>query len=66
MDARHRHPIAPPVFHTARGNGGRESLNKEESPMNPVDDGGAGRDMRFAFGGLGLCILAALIVTLLF
>jgi hypothetical protein len=34
--------------------------------MNPVDDGGAGRDMRFAFGGLGLCILAALIVTLLF
>jgi hypothetical protein len=26
----------------------------------------AGRDMKFAFGGLGLCVLAAVIVTLLF
>ena len=33
--------------------------------MNP-DDGAAARDMRFAFGGLGLCLLAAVIVTLLF
>jgi len=32
---------------------------------NDFDDGGAARDMRFAFSGLGLCILAALIVTLL-
>jgi hypothetical protein len=41
-----------------------EPERRETELMNPADDGGAGRDMRFAFGGLGLCILAALIVTL--
>ena len=33
--------------------------------MDPPDDI-AGRDMKFAFGGLGLCGLAAVIVTLIF
>jgi hypothetical protein len=34
--------------------------------MEPMGDGGAGRDMVIAFGGLGLCVLGALIVALLF
>jgi hypothetical protein len=29
------------------------------------DDGGAGRDLMIGFGGMGLCVLAALIITLL-
>jgi hypothetical protein len=31
---------------------------------SPNDDGG--RDLTIGFGGLGLCVLAALIVTLVF
>jgi hypothetical protein len=34
--------------------------------MNPGNDEIGGRDLMVGFGGLGLCILAALIVTLLF
>ena len=29
------------------------------------DDGGASRDLMIGFGGMGLCVLAALIATLL-
>jgi hypothetical protein len=34
--------------------------------MNPPNDDVGGRDIMIGFGGLGLCILAALIVTLVF
>jgi hypothetical protein len=34
--------------------------------MSPANDDVGGRDLKFGFGGLGLCVLAALIVTLLF
>ena len=33
--------------------------------MNNDNTDVAGKDLRLAFGGLGLCVLAALIVTLL-
>jgi hypothetical protein len=42
-----------------------ETNQRETQPMEPMGDGGAGRDMVIGFGGLGLCVLAALIVTLL-
>jgi hypothetical protein len=42
-----------------------ETNRRETHPMEPVGDGGAGRDVVIGFGGLGLCVLAALIVTLL-
>ena len=42
-----------------------ESNRREAHPMEPMGDGGAGRDLVIGFGGLGLCVLAALIVTLL-
>jgi hypothetical protein len=42
-----------------------ETNRRETHPIEPVGDGGAGRDMVIAFGGMGLCVLAALIVTLL-
>jgi hypothetical protein len=34
--------------------------------MNAPNDDVGGRDLMIGFGGLGLCILAALIVTLVF
>jgi hypothetical protein len=43
-----------------------ETNRSEADPMQPLGDGGSGRDMVIGFGGLGLCVLAALIVTLLF
>jgi hypothetical protein len=42
-----------------------ETSRRETHPMEPMGDGGAGRDLVIGFGGLGLCVLAALIVTLL-
>jgi hypothetical protein len=43
-----------------------EEINRSEThPMEPMGDGGSGRDMLIGFGGMGLCVLAALIVTLL-
>ena len=42
-----------------------ETKRIESHPMKPVGDGDAGRDLVIGFGGLGLCVLAALIVTLL-
>ena len=42
-----------------------ETNRKETHPMGPVSNGYAGRDLVIGFGGLGLCVLAALIVTLL-
>jgi hypothetical protein len=42
-----------------------ETNRRETHPTEPVGDGGAGRDLVIGFGGLGLCVLAALIVTLL-
>jgi hypothetical protein len=42
-----------------------ETNRRETHHTEPVGDSGAGRDMVIGFGGLGLCVLAALIVTLL-
>jgi hypothetical protein len=43
-----------------------EEINRGETHrMEPMGDGGSGRDMLIGFGGIGLCVLAALIVTLL-
>jgi hypothetical protein len=42
-----------------------ETNRRETHPMEPMGDGGAGRDMVIGFGAMGLCVLAALIVTLL-
>jgi hypothetical protein len=42
-----------------------ENNRRETHPMEPMGDGGAGRDLVIGFGGVGLCVLAALIVTLL-
>jgi hypothetical protein len=42
-----------------------ETSRKEIHPMEPMGDGGAGRDVVIGFGVMGLCVLAALIVTLL-
>ena len=42
-----------------------EPNRRETHPMEPMGDGGAGRDIVIGFGSIGLCVLAALIVTLL-
>jgi hypothetical protein len=42
-----------------------ETNQSETHPMEPMGDGGAGRDIVIGFGVMGLCVLAALIVTLL-
>jgi hypothetical protein len=43
-----------------------EEINRGETqPMEPMGDGGAGRDVVIGFSLMGLCVLAALIVTLL-
>ena len=42
-----------------------ETNGRETHPREPMGDGGSGRDMLIGFGGMGLCVLAALIVTLL-
>lgn len=42
-----------------------ETNRRETHPMEPMGDGGAGRDLVIGFGSLGLCVLASLIVTLL-
>lgn len=42
-----------------------EETNRRETHPEPMGDGGAGRDLVIGFGAMGLCVLAALIVTLL-
>ena len=42
-----------------------ETNPRKTHPMEPMGDGGAGRDLVIGFSLMGLCVLAALIVTLL-